>query len=285
MQHVKLLKLGAVALIAGLGSLATRNATADPVIATGADGVDMWDGQWHFGGTVYAWVPWIYSSPQLPPIAGGGNPNITTQPSQYLKYLNGAAELEGTVRKGDWSLWSDLVYMHLSNGTSNIKQVGLPGVDPTLPVSIHMNFGLKATILTFAPTYTLLHGDIGSLDVLAGLRYIDVSQSFNLVLSGPRDNITRGIALYPGVDSWDGILGVRGTLRLSSDGKWFLPYETDLGKGNGNTQWNAILGVGYHFHWGDVTLGGRNLTVNRAASDMFQNVRFTGPALAATFRW
>ncbi len=63
----------------------------------------MWDGQWHYEITPYAWVPWIYATVQLPAIAGGDNPTIEIQPSQYLKHVEGGALFDGMVRKGDWS--------------------------------------------------------------------------------------------------------------------------------------------------------------------------------------
>ncbi len=108
MQHVKSLKLGVAALIVGLGASAAGTAAAQDVIAV-ADGVNMWDGQWHFEVSPYAWVPWMYTTVQLPPIAGGGNPTIDTQPSQYLKYVQMGALFDATVRKGDWAVWTDLV--------------------------------------------------------------------------------------------------------------------------------------------------------------------------------
>ncbi len=80
-------------------------------------------------------------------------------------------------------------------------------------------------------------------------------------------------------------IGVKGSLRLSSDGKWFVPYEADVGDGNKNWRYNAILGAGYHFHWGDITLAVRNLTYNIQDRPIVEKERRTGPALGASFRW
>jgi hypothetical protein len=41
----------------------------------------MWDGQWHVDATLYAWAPYICTTAQLPPVAGGGNPTVETTPS------------------------------------------------------------------------------------------------------------------------------------------------------------------------------------------------------------
>jgi hypothetical protein len=284
MRQVRLTKLGIEAIVIGLGALASAGVSAQDVIAP-ADGVNMWDGQWHFGATIYGWVPWINSTVQLPPVAGGANTTIETQPSQYLKSLDGGVLLQGTVRKGDWSIWTDFVYLHMSNGSSHIRQIGLPGGDPTVPVSVDLNFGVKAAIWTFAPSYTVVRNDLGTLDVMVGFRYSSISITQNYVLSVPPLALTRAGGFSPSADGTDGVVGIRGGVRLSSDGKWFLPYETDFGVGNKNWQWNAMLGVGYHFHWGDVTLGGRNLAYHRTGNQALQDERFTGPALGATFRW
>src|SRR5208283_4461343 len=97
MQHVKSLKLGVAALI--VGACAAGTAAAQDVIAV-ADGVNMWDGQWHYEITPYAWVPWLYTTLNLPPIAGGGSTTNEVQPSQYLKYVQMGALFDATVRKG-----------------------------------------------------------------------------------------------------------------------------------------------------------------------------------------
>ena len=78
---------------------------------------------------------------------------------------------------------------------------------------------------------------------------------------------------------------MRGSLRLSGDGKWFLPYEADVGDGNKNWQYNANVGAGYHFHWGDITLSVRNLTYQLSDRPILEQVRLTGPVLGASFRW
>ncbi len=108
MHDAKLLKSAATALIAGLGAFASASVWAQDVIAV-ADGINMWDGQWHVEVSPYAWVPWLYTTVNLPPIAGGGSTTIDTQPSQYLKYVQMGALFDATVRKGDWAVWTDLV--------------------------------------------------------------------------------------------------------------------------------------------------------------------------------
>ncbi len=284
MQHIKLLKLGAAAFILGLGALGSERVAAQDVIAV-ADGVNMWDGQWHFEASPYAWVPWINETTQLPPIAGGGNPTTEIQPSQYLKYVKGGVLFDGSVRKGDWSVWTDLVFLNLENSPTHERLIGLPGGNVTLPVIRTIDLGFRAAIWTLAPTYTVMNNAVGTLDVLVGLRYTSVRVSLAYEFTAPPLPIMVGGGFWPTADSTEGIVGVKGALRLSADGKWFLPYEANVGDGNKNWSYDAIVGAGYHFHWGDVTLGVRNLTYQLSDRPILEKARLTGPLLGATFRW
>ncbi|EGV18705.1 hypothetical protein [Thiocapsa marina] len=62
-----------------------------------------------------------------------------------------------------------------------------------------------------------------------------------------------------------------------------MPYYLDAGTGSSNLTWQAALGAGYRFDWGDVTLALRSLSYEFDEND--GDIRFTGPVLGATFRW
>jgi hypothetical protein len=178
-----------------------------------------------------------------------------------------------------------IVYLNLVSNNTHLQQVGLPGVSPTLPVSITLDSGLRLVIWTLAPSYTVMRNDVATLDVMAGICYTSLRVSIAYEVSAPSIMLTQGGGLWPKADGTDGIVGLKGVLRPSSNGKWFLPIEADIGTGSKNWQWNAFLATGYHFHWGDVTLGVRNLTYQRSGNVILQEVRLTGPLLGATFRW
>jgi hypothetical protein len=278
MQHVKSLKLTMAAFILSLGALASTHATADEI--------DKWDGQWHFDATLYGWVPFMYTTVNVPAIAGGGTQTIETQPSQYLKYVKVGALFDGAIQKGDWGLWTDFVFLNLGTTVTHTRQIGLPGGDPLLAVNRETDVAIRQAIWTVAPTYTVVHNDTGNLDVMIGLRYTSVRLSLAYEFTAPPLPLMQGGGFWPTRDSTDGLIGAKGKLNLSSDGKWFLPYLLDFGDGNKNWQWEAFLGAGYHFHWGEITLGVRNLTYRTTDNQVFVNkVRMTGPILGATFHW
>ncbi len=284
MQNVKRLKSGIAALILGIGALASARVRAQDVIAV-ADGVNMWDGQWHYDLTVYGWVPWIYSTVNLPAIAGGGSQTSTIEPHQYLKHVEGGALVDGTVRKGDWSLWTDLVFLNLKATPTHTREIGLPGGDPLLTVNRSIDTSVRMAIWTLAPGYTVMNNDIGTLDVLVGLRYTSLRVSLAYEFTAPPTALMKGGGFWPTTDSTDGLVGIKGAIRLSRDGKWYLPYEADVADGNKNWQHNEYLAVAYRFRWGEVGLGARNLTYNLSDRPIVQKVRYTGPVFGATFRW
>ena len=222
---------------------------------------------------------------ELAPAAGGGSPTLEIQPSDYFKHLQMGALLEGTIQKGDWGLWTDLVYLNLQSDTSRRREIGLPGGDPLLPVQLALDTTLRTAIWTLAPAYTVLHNDRASLDVMAGLRYSSFRLSLSYEFTAPPTPLQQGGGFWPVKDSTDGLIGVKGAIQLSSDGKWFLPYLADVGDGSENWQWEAFVGAGYHFRWGAITLGVRNLTYQTSGTQFIEKLRFTGPTIAATFRW
>jgi hypothetical protein len=278
MQDVKIRKFGIAAFIIALGALASASAAADDV--------NWWDGQWHFAATAYGWVPWLSPTINIPEIAGGGTSTSDIQPSQYFKYIQGAILLDGAVQKGDWGLWTDLVYLHLADNRAQTREISPPGGVPEATLDRSIDVGVRTAIWTIAPTYTVVHNDVGSLDVLAGLRYSSFRLSLAYQLALVNGPTILGGGFWPVRDSTDGVIGVKGRLNLSSDGRWYIPYLLDVGDGNKNWQWEGFVAAGYHFNWGDITLGVRNLDYRASDNQViFNRLRFTGPTLGATFRW
>jgi len=70
---------------------------------------------------------------------------------------------------------------------------------------------------------------------------------------------------------------------LSAGGKWYLPYEVDIADGSKNWLWNAMVGAGFRFHWGDVMLGFRNITYQRSGDAFLQKA--PADRRGATLRW
>ena len=97
--------------------------------------------------------------------------------------------------------------------------------------------------------YTVAHSPAWNADVLAGFRYVGIDAEVKWNLSGSQDFQDAAGRTSQDITEWDGIVGVKGQVRLG-DGHWFVPYYADIGTGSSNWTWQALLGLGYSFGWG-----------------------------------
>lgn len=192
--------------------------------------------------------------------------------------------LTGEARKGDWAVFTDLIYVDFSSQQATVRHVTGPLGRVEAPIDTGSEVGLRSTVWTLAASYTAVRHPTATLDVFGGFRYTGIDASLNWQFAGPRDRLDRAGGVSRDVDLWDGIVGVRGRVRLG-DSAWFVPYYVDVGAGSATLTWQGLLGVGYGFTWGDVALSFRNLYYDMDDDELLQNVRLTGPALSATFRF
>lgn len=280
MIRKQVLQAGLRAAGAGAGLLAAVGTAA------GA-GVDMYDGQWHYSLTPYAWFPNIYQTIQLnTPLGGGKTVEVEVKPDSYLSNLDFALMGIFEARKGDWALAMDLVYNDFSGEQGKIKTVRGPAGNELLPIDVNVNADIKALIWEGIGSYTAARSTAGTLDVFGGIRYLGLKTSTDLSFSGPDGIIGRSGSTSDKINVWDGIVGVRGEVQLGDSGDWFLPYYLDIGAGNhSNWTWQGWAGIGYRFGWGDVVLVYRNLSYSTTGDEILEDMRMAGPALGATFRW
>ena len=269
--------------------------------ATTAAGVDAYDGDWHYDFALYAWgagITGTFNLPLMPEfiiLTNTSTNTISVSPDDYLGSLQFGALLAGEARKGNAAIYADLLYMDLANLKSTVKEISGPLVSVTIPANADVNLGVRATVATLAGSYTVARSSAGTVDLLGGFRYAGLKSSLDVNFSGPtalhvRPALPIGILPKSGstsdsVNLYDGIVGVRGTVALSDDGKWYAPYYADIGAGNSNWTWQAYAGVGYRFDWGAVVLAFRNLSYDMSTGKPVQNMSLTGPLLALDWRW
>ena len=117
---------------------------------------------------------------------------------------------------------------------------------------------------------------------MAGFRYLTMDGDLTLELQGADGRFSRRHKVSMDQDTWDGIVGVRGEI-LFPDTHWFIPYYLDVGTGDSNWTWQALLGVGYRFNWGEVTVAMRSLSYDFDKNDA--DLTLVGPGLGVGFRW
>jgi hypothetical protein len=224
--------------------------------------------EWRFSVTPYVWTPSLNSTLYLnnSPI---GRADLST--SSILSDLNTAAMLSGEAHKGKWGIMGDLIYVEIIN--QGAKVIGQTDVGSTATV--------KNTIFTAAVTYTFAHTQDLYADALVGARLLSTSANLNVRAQGyPNETLSNTTT------TTDPIIGFKGRFRLG-DGTWYVPFYADFGGGGGSTNitWQALIGVGKAFDWGDVTLGYRALYYDMKSGATLQKTTMAGPALGLTINF
>ena len=252
---------GALLLVAAMPAMAADEVAGD---------------EWKISASVYLFGAEIDGTTNT-----GGDINMPF--SDLLKNLNMAYMGTFEARKGNepWSLFTDIVYLNVGADKGDTEHVPILEGNHTIKVDVDTKIGLKAWILTFAGTYHVFENEKVTLDLMAGARYfwLNVKLDLNLgILNTSRQ---------PKVDEtdhvWDAIVGVRGKIKL--DDKWFMPYHADIGGGGSQLTWQAFLGVGYNYKWGEVVLGYRYMDYNFKSGWPVEDLTFGGPLLGAKYHF
>ena len=143
---------------------------------------------WNLSIAPYAWLPTISSTfDSTGPRGGTVTANIGAGIGDYISELNFALMLGGVVRYGRFSVLTDFVYTNASITTSNshFSSVNLGSGPITIPHAQQRSTGsrLAATTWSLAGGYTLLQGEWGNLDAVAGLRMLFLGSTSNYTLT------------------------------------------------------------------------------------------------------
>jgi hypothetical protein len=281
-MHASNMKSALVCALA-LGALSA----AVPAQAT----VNPYDGNWHFSVTPYLWLPNINGSmdAKIPRVRTAAqnvidDVRLSTEigPNDYLSNLKFGVLVTGEARKGLWSVFTDVIYMDFGNQDSHIRNVTGPDGRRLTDLNRNTTTSLSSTLWTLAGGYTVVHDQTFNLDVLAGFRYVGIDTDLKWSVIGAHGFLDQSGRVSNTMEEWDGIVGVKGQVRFG-DGRWFVPYYADIGTGSSNWTWQALVGLGYSFGWGDVSLSIRSLSYDFDKNNA--DLRMTGPALGVSFRW
>jgi hypothetical protein len=277
MKRIKLITLATLAALAMCGALSAEAQTPG--------------NQWAFSITPYLWLPNVdgtlkYKAPQ----GATGKPEVRVGPVDYLEALDMALMISGEARKGPWSLFTDVIYVDFSAEKSAVKSINFGGNLVSSSANLSTSSSLRGGALTLGAGYAVLPGRPVELDVFGGLRYfgLQASTDWQLVTTvtgpGPDHTFPRAGSISERMDLWDGIIGVKGRVRIGSS-NWSIPYYLDVGTGSSSLTWQGMLGVAYTYKWIGATLAYRQLYYDQKGDKLIQDMRFSGPALGVTFRF
>jgi len=242
------------------------------------------DGRWHFHVVPYLWLPAVDGSSdltlrnELGPVSLRAN----AAPKDYLSDLNMAVMVMGEARKGPWSLYTDVLYTSFGNQDTTVRDVAGPAGFLRTQIGRDASTELSATVWTLTAGYRVVDTPHVELDLMAGTRYLTMDSDVKLTLRTADGRFLGQTKVSLDQDNWDGIVGLRGQF-LFPGSDWYIPYYADVGTGDSDLTWQAMLGVGYRFNWGEVTLAYRALGYDFSNNDA--DLTLYGPGLGVGFSW
>lgn len=247
-----------------------------------AQGVD----DWKFRASIYGYFPSLGGTTTFPGTGGGSS--ISVDAATIIENLEFAFFTTFEAKKGLWGAYTDLGYFSLGNTKTQSRDLSLGGNGLPANVTADIEFDMKSWLWTVAGTYQLVATPRHTLDLLFGARLLDVDQKLDWRLSGSLGSVplpdhagSRGA----GLTNWDALVGVKGRTAFGDNGQWSVPYYVDIGAGESKLTWQAAVGLGYAFHWGEVIAAWRYLEYDLKSGSVIQSVNFNGPAIAVGFRW
>jgi hypothetical protein len=253
--------------------------TSLPALAQATEG-------WRVEGTVSLYLPDISGTTAFPLTGASGE--VTLDAETILENLKMAFMGTLEVSRGDWGLFTDVLYMDIGDARSGFREISIGGLPLPAAANASADYDMKGWGWTLGGTWHALPGPAATLDVIAGARLFDIEQTLGWEITGDVGSIPlpgRAGTSTVGLSNWDGIVGAKGRLALGADRKWFAPYYLDVGTGDSELTWQAIGGAGYSFHWGDVVAAWRYLDCDMRSGIPVESLTFNGPSISTVFRW
>ena len=241
---------------------------------------------WQFGLSIYGWFPNIAGQTSFTP--PGGSSEFGIDIDHILDSLEFALMGTFDARKGRWGLLTDVLYMDAGNSKTGTREATIGRRALPVGASANVDLDLKSWIWTLTGYYRALDQNGLTLDVVAGMRYLDVEQEVNWTVTGnvgPIPAPDRAGAAKADLTNWDALIGARGRFAFGVQKAWFVPYYFDVGTGESDFTWQGIAGIGYAFHWGEIVAAWRYLYYNLPSDEEIKDMDFSGPVIGVTFRW
>jgi hypothetical protein len=238
---------------------------------------------WQFALTVYGYLPQI-SGPVSFPVAATGS-SFTLSQQDILDHLKMAFMGSFDAHYGPWGVFTDVLYMDLGERKTNFHDFTIGRVEIPAATTSDVSLDMKSWIVNVAGEYRVLAQGYSTLDVIAGLRYLNITERLEWSFTGSLGSLppaARAGNAAISREQFDGIIGVKGQFRFGTDGRWGIPAYLDMGAGDSHFTWQGATGIGYAFQWGEIAALYRYIDYQLGSS---QSLTIGGPMVGATFRW
>jgi hypothetical protein len=238
---------------------------------------------WQFAVTAYAYLPAISGTAYFPVAPVGAS--FTLNQSELIDHLKMTFMGAFDVHRGRWGIFADVLYLNVGANHTNIHDFTIGGISVPAGTTTDVSIDMKSWIATTVGEYRVLSQGAGTLDVLAGARYLSVNERLSWNFTGsigslPESARSGTSAITNSIV--DAIVGVKG--QVQGDGGWRMPYYIDVGTGGAPFTWQGAVGLAYQFHWGEVSVMYRYIDF-RFGSNSLKDLTIAGPLVGATFRW
>lgn len=241
----------------------------DPAVVQGAEPT------WQFEFTPYLWAAGLSGTTRIDgrPEAGLG---VDQSFSDILSHLNSAAMGLFEVRRGQWALLADALYV-------KVGQTG--GVSGALGfLSLTASAHVTQEVYSLGAAYRL-ESTVDPIDLIVGLRYGAVKGDVSISISSPP--VPAPNQRFVNTKDWvDPAIGIRIQHPLTQH--WSLIGYADVGGFDVGSRlsWQAIIGANYKFNERFVgKLGYRHLSFDYEDRNFYWNVADSGPYVGLGIRW
>lgn len=237
---------------------------SSPAAARAGEDGDNRENAWKWKVVPYGWAASVGTDLKLslPPAGGDGNSKFPG----VLDKLDGAFQMHVEGRGQHLGAFVDFTYVGLAQER-----------DARL---FRTESDLDARLVEAAATWSPGGDRAQGMDLLVGLRYIDVDLTFELDPDAPPFSSS----VFDASKSYSDLLaGLRYRWRLSE--RWGMAGRADVSFGSTEGTWGASLMANYETQNGEWVFGYKYLEVSLAAGRTSTDLRLAGPAIGYGFKF
>jgi len=225
------------------------------------------DGQWHVDGEMYLWG----ADAEITAAAGQ---EVDADFNDVIDHLEMAFMGALGARKDRWSFFGDVMYIGID--AKETVSASIPAV-PT-PINARVRLEQDAWIVTTGAGYELSSTSDSNVDFVGGIRYFDLSTDVTLDLG-------EGLAasVHDSSDVLDVIVGIKGQTKLAD--KWTLGYYADVGTGESDLTYQALVDFNYSFSKVALGFGYRFLKWELDGKEYLDDFQISGPFVGLIYRF
>jgi hypothetical protein len=267
-------------------ALASMALCSGLLILPAAAHADPAAGEWQWRATIYAWLPSVDGESSFP--SDGGGSSIDVSGSDILNALDLAAMGSLEAHKGRWGFGTDIIYLDLGASKNKTRSLSVGGYELPAGVTADLDLNLTGWLWTLGGSYRPIDESRRSLDLFAGARLLNLTETLDWQFDGNIGSLPlpgRSGRSKASINVWDGIVAARGRAILGDKEKWFVSGHLDVGAGESDLTWQAMLGVGYKFGWGEISGLWRYLDYNFDSRRTIRGLTLNGPAIAVSVRF